>query len=78
LPGDAEVVPVGPGRGLESDPAQLVLVLLSRPKRGLPLAEVATSSGTARVTPRMVRSTSPLNVMPPVRSVKRPLKVIFG
>jgi choline dehydrogenase len=32
------------------------------------------SSGTVRVTPRIVNSTSPLNVVPPVRSVKRPLK----
>ena len=36
------------------------------------------SSGTVRVTPRIVSSTSPLKVVPPVRSVNRPAKVIFG
>ena len=36
------------------------------------------STGTARVTPRIVRSTSPLNALSAVRSVKRPLKLILG
>src|SRR5437588_3463118 len=36
------------------------------------------SSGTVRVTPRTVSSTSPLNAVSAMRSVNRPLKLIFG
>src|SRR5215218_5549987 len=40
LPGDAEVVAVDPGGGLETDAAHLAPVLVSLPPRRLPLAEV--------------------------------------
>src|SRR5207248_5597960 len=39
LPGDAEVVTVDCRPRLEADPAQLALVLLADPERGLPFAE---------------------------------------
>src|SRR5438067_6939753 len=43
LPGDAEVVAVDGGPCLETDAAQLALVLVSHPERGLPLSEGAAN-----------------------------------
>src|SRR3981081_904710 len=70
---------------------RLILVVASQPRRRrLPLFSSPSqkgvvhsptypmSSGTVRVTPRIVSWTSPLKVGAPVRSVKPPLKVSLG
>ena len=74
-PGDAEVV-----RLLRVTSSQCVnCPCLAPTQNGVRHSPRDTmSSGTACVMPRIVSSTSPLNVVAPVRSLKRPAKLILG